>query len=137
MVDYRNRNGDLIHFQLLDDNKTCEMSGYNPSWISVHEGENSAKLKKDNPGRVKNIFAVDPSGGPFIFCGGDLLDFLCKNKQEFLEQDHKKVIKKIEFSTDLLGNKILITYESFPIKNHPANAKKKSTKEKSETSEED
>lgn len=121
---YKNRDGDLIKFSILDDKTTCEVSNFFTGCLRIIEEENSAKVKKDNPLRDKNIFAIDLSGGPFIGKGMDLHDFLF-TYDEFLKQSHKKIIKKISLQED----KIILEYEENPIKNHPDNLKEKSSKE--------
>lgn len=107
---YVNRNGSEIKITLIDD-VTAKISEYNSSSINIGEENNSAKFKKDNPQREMHIVHVDIPGGPFLFLYMDLNDLLMSYK-EFLNQDHKKIVKKIEIE----GPEILITYEKKSIK---------------------
>ncbi len=121
---FKNRDGDLINFELQEKNKTVEMSEYSTSFIRIGEENNSAKYKKENPIRDKIIQWVDVPGGPFIGVGFDLNAFLL-NKEEFLNSNDKKIIKNI----DIQGPKIIFSYETITIKKKSEAPKTNSTQE--------
>lgn len=121
---FLNRDNQPVVFKLMDDEKTCIIPTECMSYIRAGEPELTELQKKDNPHRIKVLSFVDFPGGPFLALNLDLNDWLF-NKYDFLNQDHKKIITKI----DIVGGKVIIEYKINPIKSHPHNAQKNTIKE--------
>ncbi len=61
---YYNRHGDVIQFELINENE-IEMTGHDDSFMRYgYDGDDSTKYD--------NLVFVDPPGGPFLNTGTDL-----------------------------------------------------------------
>lgn len=126
---YTNRDDDKITFQEIEGNKV-EVTGYNKSFIRLGEDINEFD-KKTNPNRIKNLTFVDFPGGPFIFTGMDINDFLYNKdnnhrnlSKEFLNSNNRKIVTKI----DLQEKKVILDYEEKLIKKESDSSKKNTSK---------
>ena len=127
---WKNRDSTDITFTLLSDEQTVKISGYNPNYIRIIEDNNDPLFKKDHPNREILPSIVEFLGGPFIFIGQDVNDYIFNKKtshlsKEYLESTSKRLITKIKV-TDL---ETFLTYEEKSTKKEPKTTKKDSSKE--------
>lgn len=109
---YKNRNNDEITFTLLDDDSTCEITGYNPTWVRAgYVDEKDEQIKSKDLFTKQKIQFVDFSGGPFVALFFNLKDFVC-TEQEFLKSTESFVIKEIKIE----GSKTILSYDKKELK---------------------